>query len=158
MDPSTLLNKDNQATAYYTLYGKIELDDVTAIALELANRVYSHVVITIDTITDAFPTNIDLFIYNITLYYTSIKFMGIIINTKASKYFIIGYSQFLILQKINKVQLNKSIRGTVSVQFRIGSTFSISFIKVATLIGIVEFYIVKVDTPFLLCLADIDNL
>ena len=31
---------------------------------------------------DIFPTNIDLFIYNITLYYTRIKFMGIVINTK----------------------------------------------------------------------------
>jgi hypothetical protein len=50
------------------------------------------------------------------------------------------------------------MRGTVSVQFKIGFIFSISSIKVATLIGTVEFYIIKVDTPFLLCLADIDNL
>jgi len=50
------------------------------------------------------------------------------------------------------------MRGIVSIQFRIGSTSSISSIKVATLIGTVEFYIVKVDTPFLLYLADMDNL
>ena len=97
MDPSTLLNKDNQTTVYYTLYGEIELNNITAIALELANRAYSHAVITINTITDAFPINIDLFAYNITLYYTSIKFIGIIINTKASKYFTVKYSQFLTL-------------------------------------------------------------
>ena len=84
--------------------------------------------------------------------------MGIIIDIKASKYFIVEYSQFLTLQKTNKVQLNKSIRGTVSIQFKIGSISSISSIKVAILIGIVEFYIIKVNTPFLLCLADIDNL
>ena len=84
--------------------------------------------------------------------------MGIIIDTKASKYFITGYSQFLILLKINKVQLNKSIRGIISIQFKIGSISSINFIKVATLIGIVKFYIIKVNTPFLLYLADIDNL
>ena len=84
--------------------------------------------------------------------------MGIIINTKASKYFIVKYSQFLTLQKINKVQLNKFMRGTVSIQFKIDSTSSISFIKVAILIGIVEFYIVKFNTPFLIYLADIDNL
>ena len=92
MDPNILLDEDDQATAYYTLYGEIELDNATTIALELANRVYSHTVIIINTITDAFPTDIDLFTYNITLYYTSIKFIGIIINTKASKYFIAGYS------------------------------------------------------------------
>ena len=99
-----------------------------------------------------------MFIYNITLYYTFIKFIGIIINIKASKYSIIEYSQFFILQKINKVQLNKSIKGTVSVQFGIGSISSIGFIKVATLIGTVKFYIIKVNTPFLLYLANIDNL
>ena len=97
MDPRTLLNKDNQTTAYYTLYSKIEPDNITVTALKLANRAYSHTVITINTIIDIFPTNINPFIYNIILYYTFIKFMGIIINTKASKYFIVGYNQFLTL-------------------------------------------------------------
>src|SRR6266702_258673 len=84
IDPSTLLDEDNQAIVYYTLYSEIELDNTTTIALELANRVYNYVVITINTITDIFPTNIDLFIYNITLYYTFTKFINIIINTRAS--------------------------------------------------------------------------
>ena len=97
IDPGTLLNKDNQITIYYILYSEIELDNVTTIALELVNRVYSYIVITINTTTNAFPTDTDLFIYNMILYYTSTKFMGIIINTKASKHFIAGYSQFLIL-------------------------------------------------------------
>ena len=158
MDPDTLLDEDDQATAYYTSYGEIEPDNVTTTASELANRAYSHAVTTIDTTTDAFPTNTDLFAYNTTSHYTSTKFMGIIIDTKASKHSIAGYSQFLALQKIDKVQLNESTRGTVSVQFGIGSTSSISSIKVATPIGTVEFHIVKVDTPFLLYLADMDNL
>ena len=80
------------------------------------------------------------------------------IDTGASKRSTAGYGQFLALQKIDKVQLNESTRGTVSVQFGIGSTSSIGSIKVATPIGTVEFYIVKVDTPFLLYLVDIDNL
>ena len=92
IDPSTLLNKDNQTTVYYTLYGEIKPNNITATALKLANRAYSHTVITINTTIDAFFTNIDPFAYNTTLYYTSIKFIGIIINTKASKYFIVGYS------------------------------------------------------------------
>jgi len=92
IDPSTLTDKDNQAIVYYTLYSKIELDNATTIALKLANRAYSHVVTTINTIIDAFPTDIDPFAYNITLYYTSIKFIGIIINTRASKRSIVGYS------------------------------------------------------------------
>ena len=97
MDPGTLLNKDNQAIVYYTLYGKIELDNATAIVLELANRAYSHVVTTINTIIDVFLTNIDLFAYNTTSRYTSIKFIGVMINTRASKRSIVGYGQFIIL-------------------------------------------------------------
>jgi len=97
MDPNTLLNKDNQAIVYYTLYGKIKLDNITAIALELANRAYSHAVTTINTIIDTFLTNTDPFAYNTTLYYTFIKFIGIIINTRASKRSIVGYGQFLTL-------------------------------------------------------------
>jgi hypothetical protein len=46
----------------------------------------------------------------------------------------------------------------VNVQFGIGSTLLIELAKVTTLIGIIEFYIIKVDTLFLLCLADIDYL
>ena len=103
MDPNTLLNKDDQATAYYTSYGEIKPDNATTTASELANRIYSHAVTTINTTTDAFPTNTDPFAYNTTSYYTSTKFMGIMINTKASKYSTAEYSQFLILQKIDKV-------------------------------------------------------
>ena len=97
MDPNTLLDKDDQATAYYTLYGEIEPDNITAIALELANRAYSYAVITINTTINAFFTDTDPFTYNTTLYYTSTKFINIIINIKASKYFIVKYSQFFTL-------------------------------------------------------------
>jgi len=91
IDPNTLLNKDNQTTVYYTLYSEIELDNATATALELANRAYSHIVITINTITDAFTTDIDPFMYNITSRYTSTKFIGVMIDTRASKRSIVGY-------------------------------------------------------------------
>ena len=97
IDSDTLLNKDNQATVYYTLYSEIELDNVTATALELANKAYSHTVTTINTTTNAFTTNTDPFIYNMTLHYTSTKFMGVMIDTGASKYFTAGYNQFLAL-------------------------------------------------------------
>ena len=48
--------------------------------------------------------------------------------------------------------------GAVNVQFGIGLTVLIGLVKVKTLIGLVDFYMVKVDTPFLLCLVDMDRL
>ena len=46
----------------------------------------------------------------------------------------------------------------INVQFGIGLTILIRLVIVKTLISLVNFYIVKADTPFLLCLADIDRL
>jgi hypothetical protein len=48
--------------------------------------------------------------------------------------------------------------GAVNVQFGISLTILIRLVKVKTPISPVNFYIVKVDTPFLLCLTDIDRL
>jgi len=48
--------------------------------------------------------------------------------------------------------------GAIHVQFGIGSTPSIGAITVTTPIGNVDFHVVKADTPFLLCLKDMDTL
>ena len=48
--------------------------------------------------------------------------------------------------------------GAINVQFSISSTVLIGSVTVKTLIGPVDFYIVKADTPFLLCLVDMDRL
>ena len=48
--------------------------------------------------------------------------------------------------------------GAVNVQFGIGLTALIRLVVVKTLISLVNFYIIKADTLFLLCLADIDRL
>jgi hypothetical protein len=48
--------------------------------------------------------------------------------------------------------------GAVNIQFSISLTALIKLITVKTLIGLVNFYIVKVDTPFLLYLTDMDRL
>jgi len=46
----------------------------------------------------------------------------------------------------------------VNVQFSISSTALIRLVIVKTPISLVNFHIVKANTPFLLCLADIDRL
>ena len=48
--------------------------------------------------------------------------------------------------------------GAINVQFGISLTALIRLVAVKTLISLVDFYIVKVDTLFLLCLVDIDRL
>jgi len=46
----------------------------------------------------------------------------------------------------------------VNVQFGISLTVLIKLVAVKTLISLVNFHIVKADTPFLLYFADIDRL
>ena len=46
----------------------------------------------------------------------------------------------------------------MNIQFSISLTALIRSVIVKTLIGLVDFYVMKADTPFLLCLADIDRL
>ena len=130
-------------------------------ATTLANKAFSHSVITIDN-TVPFITDQDPFIYNTTIFmscYTTDKFIGIIIDIKISKQSTAGYSQFLTFQRLDtNIQLNTTTQGIVNVQFSIRLTSSIKLAKVTTLIGIIEFYIIKVNTPFLLYLVDMDYL
>jgi transposase InsO family protein len=62
------------------------------------------------------------------------------------------------LQQQQNTQLDKSKSGAVRVQFGIGTTTSIGSVNVDTPLGTIEFHIVDVDTPFLLCLKDMDSL
>ena len=62
--------------------------------------------------TDAFPTDTDLLAYSTTLYYTSTKFIGAMINTRASKRSTVGHDQFLAFQRLDTgVQLDTITQG-----------------------------------------------
>ena len=54
--------------------------------------------------------------------------------------------------------INTIIVGAINIQFGIGLTLSISLIIINTLVSNIEFYIIKANTSFLLCLTNIDML
>jgi hypothetical protein len=125
-------------------------------ATNLANKAFVYLVITTDKTTP--PANQDPFTYNTNISrYTADNFYSIMINIGASQHSTAGYGQFLVLQRLDtNIQLNTATQGIVNVQFRIGSTSSIRLAKVGTPIGTIKFHIVKVDTPLLLYLVDMD--
>src|ERR1700722_16053787 len=102
----------------------------------------------------------DLFAYITIEYYTPKEFYGIIINTGAFKKSTVGYRQYLVYKATmdNNIDINITQTGAVNVQFGINLTALIRLVAVKTLISLVNFYIVKADTPFLLYLIDIDRL
>jgi len=79
---------------YLILFGTLTIDKATSISVELANKAYAHLF----TATSIEPTiETDPFNYNIitaALRYTSIVFMGIMIDTSTSKKSMAGYGQF----------------------------------------------------------------
>jgi hypothetical protein len=88
------------------------------------------------------------------------KFYGIMIDTGAAKVSTAGFGQYLAFQNCVDPDaiLDKSTAGAVKIQFGIGTTPSVGSLIVNTPLGDVEFHIVQADTPFLLCLADLDSL
>ena len=72
-------------------------------AATLADKAFSYSVTTIDNIVPLI-TDQDPFIYNTTIStsrYTADNFVGIIINIRASKQSIAGYSQFLAFKRLD---------------------------------------------------------
>jgi len=80
------------------------------------------------------------------------------INTRALKRLTVGYRQYLAYRKTYNTVIDTLKAGAINVQFGISSTSSIGSVTVNTPVGNVEFYIIKADTSFLLCLADMDIL
>ena len=83
---------------FFTTLKTLSTNKAVSISIELANKAYAHLfTVSADTID---PTTItDPFIYSIIakLYYTSIVFIGIIIDMGVSKKSIAGYRQFQAL-------------------------------------------------------------
>jgi len=76
---------------YLILFGTFTINKATSISVELANKAYTYL-LTITSIEPTMETN--LFNYNITtaaLRYTSIVFIGIMINTSMLKKSIASY-------------------------------------------------------------------
>ena len=81
------------------------------------------------------------------------------IDTGALKRSTAGYSQYLAYQRSNtSIVIDTTKAGAINIQFGIRSTLSIRSIIVDIPVRQAEFYIVKANIPFLLCLKDIDIL
>ena len=91
--------------------------------------------------------------------YSSETFQGIMPDTGAAGVSTAGHPQFLALQKLDpNVQLDISTAGNHTIRFGKGSSLSEGTIWVATPFGTIPFQVVSANTPFLLCLGDMDRL
>ena len=125
----------------------------------LADRSFIHLIIPknqpisipVRPVINVIDREQDLFAYITIERYTPKEFYSVIIDIGASKKSTIGYGQYLIYKTTvnSNMDINTTQTGAVNVQFSIGSTILIRLVIVKTRIGLVNFHIVKADTPFL---------
>jgi hypothetical protein len=141
---------------------------------DLTNRFFSHffikqfIVSQIDLKDDEINVfqidmkNINSFSYVTTIdrsdRYISENFYEIMIDFDVSRYSTVEYEQYLAYVRNNYERINIIKAETIYVQFEIDFIFSVKSLIIDISIEIVEFHIVKIDTSFILSLADMNRL
>ena len=106
--------------------------------------------------------NLDSFTYITSLRYPTSTFYSVVIDTGTSRWSTAGYEQYLAYEKTHSERIDTSRAGMARIQFGIGSTSSIGSVTIKTPIGVfiggIGFHVLETDTPFLLCIDDMDAL
>lgn len=89
--------------------------------------------------------------------YNSEEFMGIMIDTGASRRSTVGYNQYLAWKAIEGTEYNPATAGQANVMYGIGNSISIGSFWMKLPFGDVEWNVMRADIPFLFCLADMDK-
>ena len=116
-------------------------------AAHFSNKSFMHLL----TAQDTLPSHKDSTAQHFVLHqYAKTIFQGIMPNTGAAKISIAGKSQFKALQhKIPKFELDTTHANEATICFRSGMPLSfIGTIQVFIPIGITNFYVVDIFTPF----------
>jgi hypothetical protein len=114
----------------------------------LANQATEHALTQSTDVTNA--------TMHITNRYSDSRFIGIMIDTGAARVSTARKKQYQAYSKaFGQTPLDTTNRALI--QFRISTTPSIGAITVRMPIGIATFHVVDADTPFLLCLQDMDK-
>ena len=170
----SIISNDNDTKNIKGFFISFELiiQNADAMITNLINRAFTHSIgmifnhiinvntKNVDTEISIIDSNSNFFVYIVTERYTVKRFYNIIIDTNASKHFTIDYEQFLIYNKNNNEQIfinTKNVK-VVHVQFEIDSISFMKLMNVTTFIESMKFYVVKIDTSFLLCLNDMNRL
>jgi hypothetical protein len=138
-----------------------ELRNIEFIISSFANKTFEHRLILKNIINALINELFDFTFILISIIesrYDDREFKNILINCDATRRSTAEIEQFTALQRLNdSVQLNKSIVES-KIQFDIDSISIMSTIELNISLKLMIFHIVKINTSFLLCLADLNRL
>ncbi len=135
----------------------IESETTTSL---LSNQIFKHRLISKNCITITILINESFdfsFISIIDSRYDDHEFKRILMNCETADRSTESIEQFKALQRISDVTLNtKTIES--SIRFDIDDTLILRSIELNIPLEIINFHIVEINTPFLLCLNDLNRL
>ena len=151
---------DDSTSVFLTTLGNISQQDARRITLELSNQAFLHSIFCqpVENFDESPVGELSLSTSFMNARYHDEKFFGILIDTGASKKSTVGYGQYLAYNTICTTPICKTREGEVKIKFGIGTASSIGSITLDSPIGRIDFHVIRTDTPFLLCLADMDRL
>ena len=154
-----LPNEDTIDELFFISIGALQNIESTNTINLLANNVFKYQITSADGIVALTAPVPYSFTISTNLQYDKSEFKGLLIDSGAATRSTGGIGQLKALQKIiSSTSLDKITAGSANFIFGIGSTSSIGTVNLDTSMKMIVFHIVQVNTPFLLCFADIDKL
>ena len=147
-----------ESEQFHTSIGQLQGSESVTVVNTLADNAFKHRI----TLSDetASPISSAPYVFNSSTdsRYNDTEFKGLLIDSGASTRSTGGIGQLKALQQLDpSVQLDKNTAGSANFTFGIGSAGSIGSVDLDTPLGLITFYIVLVNTPFLLRLTDMDK-
>ena len=141
---------------FITLFEIIK--DVESMLSNLINRSFKHSLI--DQASQLVENEVqNSFVYLIDDRYSFSQFHEIMIDIEAFKHSTTDYDQYLAYQKyIENISINIEKAEAVNVQFDIEEISFIDSIMIIMLMNTTKFHMIRANTLFLLCLADMNRL
>lgn len=144
---------------FHSFFGQLKDFETKTVVNNLVDNTFKHQIILSNKIISAITVPVP-YIFNLLTdsRYNNAEFKWLLIDLGVSTRSTGGISQLKLLELLDdSIQLNKNIAGSANSTFEIGSTASIGSVNLDIPLGLIIFYIVPLNTSFLVYLADIDR-
>ncbi|KAI0990850.1 hypothetical protein K3495_g17337, partial [Podosphaera aphanis] len=158
-----LANPDHsdEETQFFTEFGTLDDDNAISTLATLNDLTVFHAATGVDPFETSTKTSTPssvLEVFNANRYNDQ-TFHGFLPDTGAAGVSTAGHLQVKALQKeLPRIRIDTTTQGNHKIRFGAGDATSIGTIRVPTPIGTIEFEVLPTNTPFLLCLKDLDRL
>ena len=144
---------------FFTEFGEVDGPQTVAI---LSDQSTLHAITRIDAFSEPkvdIRSTSETSVFTFEDRYASTEFHGIMPDSGASGVSTAGEAQVAALQRLDpSIQVNTEKAGESRIRFGKGETTTRGTIQVPTPLGVITFHVVSANTPFLMCIQDMDRM